>query len=198
MLQRDSFVRSPLLLAGLAMLGLGASGCQRQADVEDECVDTERGIRAGVEGYELGTDERRTTETIAMMRQLHQIEIDRGELARREGLHEAVRAYADQVVRDHRHASQRLTALAERLPVFVPPTQSRHASLGELLDARGIELDRKYLHATIDAHDRSITRLMEAQRIVSRELAHHIGTVLPIMIQHRALGFNLLSHMPTA
>jgi putative membrane protein len=158
----------------------------------------------GVEVRDLDPGARAVAEAIGTMHWLHLVEIERGEVAARRATREGVRAYADRVVRDHGHVDARLLQLAERLQVRPGSALGRNlvshasSSMGELEDLRGIALDRAYLKASVDAHDRMISRFIEAQAVANDELAHHIGTALPIMIQHRDLAFRMLAQIPTA
>ena len=171
-------------------------GCQRSAGEVDG---TQK------QTLERGADERQT-EVLGLLYAMHGQEIERSELARRQATIEEVRLYADRVMRDHRHARERLMLLARR--VDAPVLLAAKRAGGDVLKWRfavetsargeGIELDRAYLMSTVDAHDRSISRMIEAQTFVDQEVASHIATVLPIMIQHRAFAFSLLARLPAS
>jgi predicted outer membrane protein len=154
------------------------------------------------EDAELDPAARLTAEVIGTLHWLHLVEIERAEVVRRQAARDDVRAFADRVVRDHRQLDRRLIQLAERMQVRPRPAVGAPGwppeSMRELEELAGVELDRAYLKATIDSHDRMISRFIEAQAVADEVLAQHIGSALPLMMQHRDLAFRLLSRMPTA
>jgi putative membrane protein len=163
-----------------------------------ECTSREGGGAAEARGADVTPDARRALDVVEMLGAIHWTEIERGEIASRAAARPDVRGYADQVVRDHRHAHERLMQLARRLDLEPKLETYGQQIEGWRHDADGVARDRAYLIASVDAHDRAISRLIEAEPLVRGELASHVDSLLPIMIQHRALAFSLLTRLPRA
>ena len=86
-------------------------------------------------------------------------EIQASEMAATRAARQDVKAFATMMVRDHRAASEELTALAPRLNLTTPAAQldgGQTATLESLRGKTGEAFDDAYLDAQVEAHENAV------------------------------------------
>ncbi len=137
---------------------------------------------------------------LSQMHQTNLMEIELGKIAAQKASSSEVRAYADQLVKDHSNVDRMVVAQAQEtgtnLKNGAEARQSvRHESAREkelerkLKAAQGADFDRLFLKETSAEHDKLIAKLQQDKQNTSdEELETLIDKVIPVLEQHRELA----------
>ena len=130
--------------------------------------------------------------------QIHQTnltEIALGQLAVEKASTDQVRAYADQLVKDHTTVDQTVVAMAQKSGAHLRDGAKAGRDIRlkqldrKLKSARGPDFDRLFLQQTSSDHERLIRRLRQDREDASDdELEAFIDKLIPILEQHRDLA----------
>jgi len=124
-------------------------------------------------------------------------EIASSELAIEKTGNDAVKAFADQMLSDHRKAGEEFAAAAATDGVTPPDAldQPHQAILDNLSGLEGEEFDTAYIQAQQDAHDEAVV-LFESYSTDGAEgaLKEFARTTLPTLQQHQEGAHGLAGH----
>ena len=135
----------------------------------------------------------------AILEQIHQAnlkEIEVGKVAEQKASTDEVRAYADQLVKDHTSADQMVVATAQKKGVRLRDSAAarRESARGKvagqkLSSASGIQFDRLFLEQTSAEHKRLIGELQqEREDATDDDIEALIDKIVPILQQHNDLA----------
>lgn len=97
-----------------------------------------------------------------------------------------VRAYAEQIVRDHERMGRELTTLAARRALTLPTTYDHQEDLTDLAKESGNKYDEGYLEEMIESHEESIKVLEKVSKSRDSDLAAFAVQHLAAMRDHLA------------
>lgn len=97
-----------------------------------------------------------------------------------------VRAYAENLIRDHERMGRELTTFAARRGVTLSENRKYQNDLDDLADEKGDDYDEAYLEAMIESHERAIKVLEKASKSSDSDLAAFAVQHLPTMKDHLA------------
>jgi len=95
------------------------------------------------------------------MARINEAEVDLGELAAERAANPAVKAFGEELVRDHEAANERLEQVARTLSVDLPagPDQAHQDLAGRLEDLEGAAFDREFIQAMVKGHQEAVSKL---------------------------------------
>ena len=140
----------------------------------------------------------------AILEQIHQAnlkEIAVGKLAEEKASSDEVRAYADQLVKDHTSADQMVTATAQKIGARLRDSSAqRHKGTPvdkKLSSANGAQFDRVFLGQTSADHKKLMSELKQARDDASDDdIEALIDKIMPILQQHQDLAEILMKKEP--
>jgi putative membrane protein len=135
----------------------------------------------------------------AILEQIHQAnlkEIAIGKIAGQKASSDEVRAYADQLVKDHTSADQMVVATAQKKNVRLRDSAAgrRESARGKsaeqkLSSASGVQFDRLFLEQTSAEHKKLISELQQEREDASDDdIEALIDKIVPILQQHNDLA----------
>jgi putative membrane protein len=135
----------------------------------------------------------------AILEQIHQAnlkEIAIGKIAGQKASSDEVRAYADQLVKDHTSADQMVVATAQKKNVRLRDSAAgrRESARGKsaeqkLSSASGVQFDRLFLEQTSAEHKKLISELQKEREDASDDdIEALIDKIVPILQQHNDLA----------
>jgi len=135
----------------------------------------------------------------AILEQIHQAnlkEIALGRIAEQKASSDEVRAYADQLVKDHTSADQMVVATAQKTDARLrdSATARRESARGKsaeqkLSSASGAKFDRLFLEQTSADHKKLISELQqEREDATNDDIEALIDKIMPILQQHNDLA----------
>ena len=135
----------------------------------------------------------------AILEQMHQAnlkEIAIGKIAEQKASSDEVRAYADQLVKDHTSADQMVVATAQKTGARLRDSttarrESAHGKSAEqkLSSASGAQFDRLFLEQTSADHKKLIGQLQQEREDASNDdVEALIDKMMPILQQHKDLA----------
>jgi putative membrane protein len=135
----------------------------------------------------------------AILEQIHQAnlkEIAVGKLAEEKASSDEVRAYADQLVKDHTSADQMVVATAQKKGARLRDSaagrrEKAHGKVAEqkLSSASGAQFDRLFLEQTSADHKKLISELQhEREDATDDDVETLIDKIVPILQQHHDLA----------
>ena len=135
----------------------------------------------------------------AILEQIHQAnlkEIAVGKLAEEKASTDEVRAYADQLVKDHTSADQMVVATAQKKGARLRDSaaarrEKAHGKVTEqkLSSANGVQFDRLFLEQTSAEHKKLIAELQKEREDASDDdIEALIDKIVPILQQHNDLA----------
>jgi putative membrane protein len=134
-----------------------------------------------------------------ILEQIHQAnlkEIAIGKMAEEKASSDEVRAYADQLVKDHTSADQMVVATAQKKGARLRDSaagrrESAHGKLAErkLSSASGAQFDRLFLEQSSSDHKKLISELQqEREDATDDDVEALIDKIVPILQQHNDLA----------
>ncbi len=143
----------------------------------------------------------------AILERIHQAnlkEIAAGKIAEAKASSSEVRAYADQLIKDHTNADQMVVATAQKIGARLPdPSAERHKTTNgksaeqKLSSANGAQFDRLFLEQTSADHKKLMTELKQARDDASDDdIEALIDKIMPILQQHQDLAEILMKKEP--
>jgi putative membrane protein len=131
-------------------------------------------------------------------------EIEAGKLAETKASSSEVRAYADQLIKDHTSADQMVVATAQKMGARLrdPSTERRKTANGKqaeqkLSSANGAQFDRLFLEQSSADHKKLMTELKQARDDASDDdIEALIDKIMPILQQHQDLAEILMKKEP--
>jgi putative membrane protein len=137
--------------------------------------------------------------TAAILEQIHRAnlkEIAVARIAEQKASNDEVRAYADQLVKDHTSADQLVVATAQKKGTrlrdpAIARRESTHGKLAEqkLSSASGAQFDRLFLEQTSADHKKLISELQQEREDASDDdVEALIDKIMPILQQHHDLA----------
>jgi putative membrane protein len=143
----------------------------------------------------------------AILEQIHQAnlkEIAVGKLAEEKASSDEVRAYADQLVKDHTSADQMVIATAQKKGARLrdPAAGRRESAAAKIADkklssASGVQFDRLFLEQTSADHKKLISELQKEREDASDDdIEALIDKIVPILQQHHDLAQILMKKEP--
>lgn len=122
-------------------------------------------------------------------------EIELGQIALKNSKNEAVRKYAERMVKDHGAADKKLKAIATKENLSLPQAlDQEHESLKTKLQGMsGDAFDREYVNAMAKGHDKAVA-LFEAasqQPQMPADLKQFAVSTLPTLEQHKDMAHSL-------
>jgi putative membrane protein len=135
----------------------------------------------------------------SILEQIHQAnlkEIEIGKLAEEKASSDEVRAYADQLLKDHTSADQVVIATAQKKGARLrdPAAGRREGARGKVADkklssASGVQFDRLFLEQTSADHKKLISELQqEREDATDDDVETLIDKIVPILQQHHDLA----------
>jgi putative membrane protein len=134
----------------------------------------------------------------AILEQIHQAdlkEIAIGKMAEQKASSDEVRAYADQLVKDHTSADQMVVATAQKKGTRLRDSQGSHGKVAQqkLSSASGAQFDRLFLEQSSADHKKLISELdQEREDASDDDIEALIDKIVPILQQHQDLAQILL------
>jgi putative membrane protein len=134
----------------------------------------------------------------AILEQIHQAdlkEIAIGKMAEQKASSDEVRAYADQLVKDHTSADQMVVATAQKKGTRLRDSQGSHGKVAQqkLSSASGAQFDRLFLEQSSADHKKLISELNQEREDASDDdIEALIDKIVPILQQHQDLAQILL------
>jgi putative membrane protein len=137
---------------------------------------------------------------LAEMHQANLMEIAMGKMAEQKASSDEVRAYADQLVRDHTSADAQVVAMAKETGVDLKKGAEAHQAIRQqsalekqeerkLSAAKGPDFDRLFLQQASTDHDKLINKLNQIRKDASDdEIESLIDKMVPILEQHKELA----------
>jgi putative membrane protein len=143
----------------------------------------------------------------AILEQMHQAnlkEIAVGKIAEQKASTDEVRAYADQLVKDHTSADQMVIATAQKNGARLHDSAAsrRESARGKVADqklssASGVQFDRLFLEQTSADHKKLISELQQEREDASDDdIEALIDKIVPILQQHHDLAQILMKKEP--
>ena len=134
---------------------------------------------------------KKTSATI--LAQIHQAdlkEIAIGKMAEEKASSGEVRAYADQLVKDHTNADQMVLALAQKTGAHLRGAATARSKTDQKLSsASGAQFDRMFLEQTSADHKRLMSELQQEREDASDDdIEALIDKIMPILQQHHDLA----------
>lgn len=117
-------------------------------------------------------------------------EIDLAQLAQRTTEHAGLKAFAEQLERDHEQANDQLDDLLDRKDVDLPgvglpePTEAQKAKRDRLDDLDGTAFDRAWIDEIAAAHQASVDRYSKARSSADPDVKAFADRILPIITTH--------------
>lgn len=130
----------------------------------------------------------------AILEQIHQAdlkEIAIGRMAEAKASSDEVRAYADQLVKDHTSADQMVVATAQKKGTRLRDSQGSHGKVAQqkLSAASGAQFDRLFLEQSSADHKKLISELQQEREDASDDdIEALIDKIVPILQQHQDLA----------
>jgi putative membrane protein len=122
-------------------------------------------------------------------------EIEIGKVALANASAPEVRQYAEQMVKDHTAAADKLSRIAAKEKLQVPQTlDGEHAALKQRLSGlKGESFDREYSKAMAKGHDKAVALFESASQATAMpdDLKEFAAATLPTLELHRALAHTL-------
>lgn len=195
---RGVLLASTLVLGGSALAQQGAQGPGKGA--------TTRGGTAEHRGFMVPTDERAFLERLHYT---HQMEIKLGQLAQQNATHPDVKSFAEQMVREHTTADQRLMSMAQSRGMKLSDTPkpmndlekraiaADKANLEKLQALKGEAFDSCYMSNQVGQHDEALGKVMAARQALggSAELTTMLGELTSYLVQHRQQAYSMLGKL---
>ena len=135
------------------------------------------------------------TTSAAILEQIHRAnlkEIEIANLAEEKASSDEVRAYADQLVKDHTSADQMVIAAAQKKGVRLRDSAAGrrpHGKAADLSSASGAQFDRIFLEQTSADHKKLISELQQEREDASDDdVEALIDKIVPILQQHHDLA----------
>jgi putative membrane protein len=137
---------------------------------------------------------------LAQIHQANLMEMALGKMAEEKASSDEVRAYADQLVRDHTSVDGMVVAMAQETGTNLKNGAEAHQAIRhqgalekqeerKLKSAKGPDFDRIFLQQVSSDHDKLIRKLQQARKDSSDdELEPLIDKIVPILEQHRELA----------
>jgi putative membrane protein len=143
----------------------------------------------------------------AILERIHQAnlkEIAAGKIAESKASSTEVRAYADQLIKDHTSADQMVIATAQKTGARLrdSTTDRRKTANGKqaeqkLSSANGAQFDRRFLEQTSADHKKLMSELKQARDDASDDdIEALIDKIMPILQQHQDLAEILMKKEP--
>jgi putative membrane protein len=124
-------------------------------------------------------------------------EIELGQLAAKNSDDQAVRAYAQRMVKDHQAADAKLKKIAGAENLTLPQSlDAEHQALKEKLsDLKGEAFDREYAKAMAKGHDKAVALFETASQAAQlpAELKEFAAATLPTLKEHMEMAHDLRS-----
>jgi putative membrane protein len=131
----------------------------------------------------------------AILQQIHRAnlkEIEIGKIAEQKASSDEVRAYADQLVKDHTSADQMVMAAAQKKGAHLRDLAAGRRPRGKAADlssASGAQFDRIFLEQTSADHKKLISLLQQEREDASDDdVEALIDKIVPILQQHHDLA----------
>jgi putative membrane protein len=122
-------------------------------------------------------------------------EVELGQLAVQQSQDQAVRAYAQRMVKDHQAAAAKLEKIAGQESLRLPQSlDAEHQALKEKLsDLRGATFDREYAKAMAKGHDKAVALFESASQApqLSSQLKEFAAATLPALKEHQEMAHAL-------
>ena len=133
----------------------------------------------------------------SILAQIHQAdlkEIAVGKIAEEKASTDEVRAYADQLVKDHTNADQMVMATAQKTGTHLRgASAARPMTDKKLSSASGAQFDRMFLEQTSADHKKLMSELQQEREDASNDdIEALIDKIMPILQQHHDLAQILL------
>ncbi|MBK4989391.1 MULTISPECIES: DUF4142 domain-containing protein [Pseudomonas] len=113
-------------------------------------------------------------------------EIVTGNLAQEKTKSADIKTYAQQMVKDHTEANQKLAAIAAKLDISVPDEAALTDKIKKvILEWRDESFDKSYVNNQVDAHEKTVNLFKkEAESSDKPELKAFAAETLPKLEQH--------------
>ncbi|HEX8438441.1 DUF4142 domain-containing protein [Archangium sp.] len=191
------------LLAGTLVLG-GAALAQEGAKAQGKGA--AKGGTAELRGFMVPTDEKALLERIHYT---HQKEIKLGKLAQDNASNPDVKAFGEQMVREHTTADQQLMTMAQgrKLKLADMPKPMNEiekttlaadkANMEKLQTLKGEPFDSYYMSNMVADHDETLGKLMAGQQALAgnAELTSMMTTLTQSVTQHRQHAYTVLGKL---
>lgn len=116
------------------------------------------------------------------------MEVEAGNVAQQNGMHDRVKAYATMMVNDHNKANSELMALVSgrgmTLPTALPPDMQNH--MEEMRKMKGKAFDKHYMGMMVNDHQKTVSDFeTQANSGSDPELKAWAAKTLPTLQMHR-------------
>jgi putative membrane protein len=142
----------------------------------------------------------KTTAVLSSIHSTNQMEIQFGKLAQSNASSADVKAYGEQLVRDHQDADKKVQAVADQKGVTLKegePTDSKDAeamakqkaALTRLGSMKGEAFDKDFLNTMAEGHEHAIANLKNAKATEKDPaVTKLVDSLLPTLEKHRAMA----------
>ncbi|HEY4240859.1 MAG TPA: DUF4142 domain-containing protein [Kofleriaceae bacterium] len=138
-------------------------------------------------------------QVVAHQHAVNQMEIGMGTMALKQGS-VAIKAYATNLVNDHKAADAKVIAFAKAhalAPIPEDPDASKD-EMTKLAPLKGIDFDKEFVGAMIDGHTKEIARVdRDLAGVENADLAAMLRAVKPVMQKHADEARELAKSTPT-
>jgi putative membrane protein len=178
-------MRKPIqVILAIAVVLTAAAACERPAN---EAAGT-AGTSPAADARPTGTagDQRGAQQFVNDLVSGNTTEIELGRQAQQKAASPDVKAFGEMMVRDHSKALDALKDAATRQNLQVPTmVNEKHRELRDRLSLlSGIEFDREYMDAMVEAHQATLKKLEDKADDVNDALQQFASTTLPTVQQH--------------
>jgi putative membrane protein len=135
-------------------------------------------------------------QVVAHYHELNLMEIDLGKAAMKNAPNQAVKAYAEMLVKDHSEGDVKIKALAKKLGQAIPKEKpATEAEKQEQADAKkagaalkklkGAEFEKEYLRMMVDGHEKELAKIdSKVAEVKNSELADMLRDKKPTLQKH--------------
>jgi putative membrane protein len=117
-------------------------------------------------------------------------EVDLAQLAQHTTEHAGLKAFAEQLERDHKQANEQLSDLVDRKDVDLPgiglpgPTEAQKATHDRLDDLEGAAFDRAWIDQIVISHEKSVETYSKARESADPDVKAYAERTLPVIKTH--------------
>jgi putative membrane protein len=116
------------------------------------------------------------------------MEVILGELASKKASNPKVKAFGEQMMKDHTKANKELAMIAEKASVLLPtdlhPDHKKHYD--HLSTLTGAEFDKQYIQMMVDDHQKTVELFRYGQDLNKQDLVAFAKETMPVIEQHYA------------
>ncbi|WP_432708623.1 DUF4142 domain-containing protein [Pedobacter sp.] len=125
------------------------------------------------------------------------MEVVFGEMAVKKASNPKVKAFAEQMVKDHSKANKELAIIAEKASVLLPadlhPDHKKHYQ--QMSKLSGAAFDKEYMQMMVNDHQKAVELFKYGQDVNKHDLVAFAKETLPVIQQHHAQAKTILGSL---